>query len=519
MQLPGTQPGASMLTLLPVGAGVGRRHPVMLAAVFVAIALTGLLIGILIPKRYTASTSILVEQSNIIGPLMEGRAVPTDVANRAMIARDVAFSRRVMNDILEAGGWLADNPNPVTRDRLTEQIKNRTSIISPGGNLIRITYTDSDPKRAFLVTRRFGDLIIRESLATKERESRDAYDFINSQVAQYHRKLTQAEEKLKAYRLSNPDALPGVTADVSSRIGELRRLVDSARMDLIDARSEEGALQAQLSGESEISAVRTRAGQIRTRLAELNAERDRLLLTFTEQYPDVVRVTHQIRDLEEDLRREDARKQTRLAESPGALDGSAAMNPLYAELRSKLAEARQRSAASASRVATGQGFLGQELQRNGRIAESEGDVAELTRDYEVNRDLYQDLLKRRENARVSMNLDAQREGLSFRIQEPATMPVRPSGLRLMHVAVASLALAVFAPILLVFGVIKFDPRMRSPVQIERNAGLPVLGVVPPYPSRAKRMHHARRLAMASLLVLAVPLIFGLLFVYKLANST
>ena len=28
-------------------------------------------------------------------------------------------------------------------------------------------------------------------------------------------------------------------------------------------------------------------------------------------------------------------------------------------------------------------------------------------DYEVNRDLYQDLLKRRENARVSMNLDAE----------------------------------------------------------------------------------------------------------------
>ena len=218
MQLPGAQPGASMLTLLPVGAGIGRRHPVILAAVFVAIALTGLLVGVLIPKRYTASTSILVEQSNIIGPLMEGRAVPTDVANRAMIARDVAFSRRVMNDILKAGGWLADNPDPVTRDRLTEQIKNRTSIISPGGNLIRITYTDSDPERAFLVTRRFGDLIIRESLATKERESRDAYDFINSQVAQYHRKLTQAEEKLKAYRQSNPDALPGVTADVSSRI-------------------------------------------------------------------------------------------------------------------------------------------------------------------------------------------------------------------------------------------------------------------------------------------------------------
>src|SRR3546814_6719110 len=96
----------------------------------------------------------------------------------------------------------------------------------------------------------------------------------------------------------------------------------------------------------------------------------------------------------------------------------------------------------------------QEIERSGRIAASESSLAELTRDYEVNRDLYQDLLKRRENARVSMNLDAERRGLSFRIQEPATVPLRPSGLRLLHVAGAGLVFAVVAPLALLFGLIK-----------------------------------------------------------------
>ena len=50
-------------------------------------------------------------------------------------------------------------------------------------------------------------------------------------------------------------------------------------------------------------------------------------------------------------------------------------------------------------------MLNSELDRSRRIAASESALAELTRDYEVNRDIYQDLLKRRENARVSMNLD------------------------------------------------------------------------------------------------------------------
>ena len=69
----------------------------------------------------------------------------------------------------------------------------------------------------------------------------------------------------------------------------------------------------------------------------------------------------------------------------------------------------------------------EELARSRRIAASESALAELTRDYEVNRDIYQDLLKRRENARVSMNLDRASRGLTFRIQDPATMPLRPTG--------------------------------------------------------------------------------------------
>jgi polysaccharide chain length determinant protein (PEP-CTERM system associated) len=533
-QWPAVQDNApSMAAAIPVGVGIVRRHPVMLAALFASIALLGVLIGAFIPKKYTASTSILVEQSNIIGPLMEGRAVPTGVANRAAMAREVAFSRRVMNDILKTGGWLASHPNPVEQEQLIEQIKDRTSISTPmptiigkneppTGNLIQISYYDSDPKRAFIVTRRLGELIIEESLATKERESRQAYEFIKAQTEQYRQKLAQAEARLEDYRISHPDARAGVTTDVTSRIGELRRLVDGARMDMIDSASEEGALRSQLSGESEVSSILTHGGQIRARLAELQGERERLLLTYTEQYPDVVRVTHQIRDLEEDLARANAgqaAKSAGSAASLASLDGSVSMNPLYTELRSRMATAHQRRAASSSRLATGQSLLNEEMQRSTRIAQSERVLSALTRDYEVNRDLYQDLLKRRENARVSMNLDAEREGLSFSIQEPAVMPLRPSGLRMMHVALAGLVLALLAPLLLVAGYIKVDPRVRTPLQIERNAGLPVLGTIPRYSTRPQRVRGARRVAVASLMVLSVPIVFGLILAIKLANPS
>ena len=68
----------------------------MLATVFALIALGALVFGMLLPKKYNSSTTILVEESNIIQPLMEGRAVPTSVVRprRASRARWPSAARR-----------------------------------------------------------------------------------------------------------------------------------------------------------------------------------------------------------------------------------------------------------------------------------------------------------------------------------------------------------------------------------------------------------------------------------------
>ena len=104
---------STTMALIPVIRQELKRHSVWYAGIFAALALSALVIGILLPKKYASTTTILVEQSNIITPLMEGRAVPTSVANRAAIAREVAFSRKVMNEILSVGGWMDKNPLPL----------------------------------------------------------------------------------------------------------------------------------------------------------------------------------------------------------------------------------------------------------------------------------------------------------------------------------------------------------------------------------------------------------------------
>ena len=476
-----TRSGPDWLALVPVAVAEIRRRAFGLALGFAAIALAAVAVGLVLPKRYVSSTTILAGEANIIAPLMEGRAVPTGVADRARIAREVIFSRKVMADILETGGWADELDDPLARERAAEQIKLRTRVSSPGANLFEISYADKEPERAFLVAKRFAELFMEESLAAKERESREAYEFIDSQVKEYHGKLTDAESRLKVFRADNQDAAPGSETDVRTRIAQLRTGIEQARTGLSEMRMREASLQAQLSGEAEVSGARTRSGEMQIRLAELQGQLDRLRLEYTDEYPDVVRVRHQIEDLQVSI------AAARASEVPGQRDEAAAMrNPLYQELRSDLAQVRSDAAGLAARISENEALLQQELDRGRRVADSEADLAELTRDYEVNRDIYQDLLRRRENARVSMNLDAERRGLTFRVQEPAALPLQPSGLRLLHFGIAGLVLGVVMPLVLLGAFLFYDPRVRQAAALAGQQSLPVLVSIPEFRTLADR---------------------------------
>jgi capsular polysaccharide biosynthesis protein len=125
-----------------------------------------------------------------------------------------------------------------------------------------------------------------------------------------------------------------------------------------------------------------------------------------------------------------------------------------------------------------------------RIQANKAQYAELTRDMEVNQQIYNDLLKRREKARVSMHLDLEGQGLNYRIHETAQYPLEPSGPKFQAFASAGIVLGLLAPFGLAAGVLQIDPRVRARKQLEDGIGLPVLAEIPqvrtPYEKRRDR---------------------------------
>jgi hypothetical protein len=79
---------------------------------------------------------------------------------------------------------------------------------------------------------------------------------------------------------------------------------------------------------------------------------------------------------------------------------------------------------------------------------------------------------------VSMNMDRERQGLTFKIQEPASLPLAPSGLRFWHFVIMGLVLGVLLPIALLYARLRLDPRIRTGSAIVVPNKLPIVAVVP-----------------------------------------
>lgn len=452
-----------------------RRLVVLL---FVALSAAALGLGLIWPKSFTASTSILVDDRNIVQPLMQGTAVTTEISDRGRNAREVIYGRKIMDQILEYGGWLANHPTAEERERLIEEIKKRTAITPIGRNIIKIDYRDSNANRALRTTQKFAELFIQESIVAKAAESSAAFDFIDKQAQEYQDKLTRTEEQLAQLRSANLEARAGTESEVTARISELQRRIESSTQDLQEGEIKVAALEKQVSGEVEVTTAATREGQFRVRLAELQARLDTLRLSYLDTYPDIVQVKQQIHDLTEGINAERERREQNRRSGVAESDQAALNNPVYQQLRRELSQAKLTVEALKGRIADSQQRLQQEMGRGRLLHMGDARLAEVTRDYQVNRDIFQDLLRRRENARVSMNLDVERQGPTLKIQEPATLPLAPSGLNFWQFVAGGIVLGVLIPLGLLIVRLNLDPRIRMASAISSQHKVAVVAVVP-----------------------------------------
>src|SRR5690606_340949 len=233
---------------------------------------------------------------------------------------------------------------------------------------------------------------------------------------------------------------PGISEDaLTGRITGLQTNVETLTLDLQVARARRDELRQQLSRERQYIAQSYKSDVYRSSLAQAQTKLDTLRLSYQETYPDIVALKQQI----EDLRTAIARSED---EPMPSNDQSSSANPVYQKLKTDLSEAEVTVRTLELKLASAQRFLETGLGNSKQGAEYQARFAELTRNYTVTQQIYEDLLERKEKARMSVALDVQGQGLNYRVQEPPTYPTAPVGLRFVHFYLAAPFLGVLIPI-------------------------------------------------------------------------
>ena len=452
------------------------------AAVACSVAVVGA-IGISLYKdRYQASAKVYVDTQTVLKPLMVGLAFQPDTDQQVkMLARTLITRPNV--DRLAKSPVIGLPPfDPATYDRDLDELIGKIKFDPSGAaNLFALSYRDSDPQRARRLVDGLVNLFMESGTVAKQRDSAEASHFIDEQITSYEAKLREAENRVKDFKLRNFGVTGVANQDYFARVSALSDQVAKLKVDLVAAEHSKEALSKELAAEDPLlpadpalsQAVPTPPTETEVRLESQRRQLDEVLRRYTEEHPDVVALRRIIGQLEQQKRRE----LDSAAVVKPRIGGAAATNPVFQRLRVARAEAEANIASLRSQLGLQEQRLEQARSTAGRVPQAEAELVQLTRDYDILRKNYEQLVSRREAASLGVKIDQTSSLAEFRVVEPprvASTPVVPGR--------ALLALLLF-PVALLAGVAAAFVRSRTDnvllgeLDLFSITGRPVLGLV------------------------------------------
>ncbi|WP_101760253.1 XrtA system polysaccharide chain length determinant [Oceanicoccus sp. KOV_DT_Chl] len=456
-----------------------------------------LAVGVYWPERFETSTMLYADETNIIAPLLRGRAEVTDI-DRSEQARELIYTRKIMLRVATEMGLVDDSTSVEQQEARINDLRSNIQIKNEGKNYFRVFYSNKDQDLSFRVLNSVVDAFISDTSDKRRQESRGAYEFIEQQVVSYKRQLLLAEKQLKDFKSKNLD---GNEQSVSARINQLRLQIEELKLSIDEIESRDISLKQQLDSESEYLSSKSKVDEELNRLVALKDRLDVLRLSYQETYPDIVSLKQQISAQEVVIEAMEGGGGYRSS----SIDSSSVENPLYEELRRRQAETEVDLRSQRKRKEAIERMLAEEYKRAERVASKEAEMAELVRDYDVTREIYEEMLGRKEKARLSMTLDVEGQGTSFKIQEPSVYPLMPSGIRFIHFALAAPFVGLIVSVGLMVMYVLIDPRVRSASQLMHSLpnNIELLAVVPHV-----RTALTRRLLRTDMVVLTLVCFFA-----------
>jgi len=490
--------------ILLASRAIWRRRWLALGVTWCA-ALLGVALVWLVPNRYEANARIYVDTQTVLKPLMQGLAFQPDTDQQVRMLAKTLVSRPNVDHILKATHAAVPATgiaHELAIDRMIDRIK-----IDGGGNLYLISVRDSDPAAAKAVVAALVDLFVGNGTEAKQRDSSEAGSFIDEQIKTYEGKLSEAENRLKDFKIRN-FGVSGVSAqDYFGRTSAISDEVTRLQIAYAAAVQSRDALKHELAGEdphlppdAANPAQAPVPSELDVRIDTQKKQLDELLRKYTEAHPDVLSARQTIRQLEAQ------RTAERAAAKNSGHTGSAATSPVFQRIRVSLADAEANVASLGSQLAAQRERLVQLRASASKAPQAEAELAQLNRDYDVIRKNYEMLVARRESASLGVKMDQSDQLADFRVIEPphlmphAVFPDRTALAALALLASLGLGLGLAYALSVIY------PTFSSPRQLEIATKRPVIGTISSVTTTAiaaERRRDLQRVVLATVVFFVV----------------
>lgn len=471
-----------------------------IASVF---ALLGWLLVFMLPDRYEARASVLIDTRTALKPALEGLATQQDVGVELSYVRESLLTEARLLGIAQLVGLVKEEEtNPARSDRAVAGLRKHIVLTvrsaedqgPSGGTTYGIVYQDKNRVRALNVVSVLLQTLVDETLGGKKQGSERAQVFLESQVKDYEKRLRAAEDKLADFKSRHFGLMPSERGGYFEQLQKETVATAEARTKLLVAENRRAALAKQLHGDAAVSATAAVAGaggaagavgvDTVSRIAQTRAHLDELLLKYTDKHPDVIETRKTLAELES--RRAAEIESLRNGDASAAASSGASANPVYQSIQLELNHADVDIADLRTQLSEHEDKARQLREVLNTAPQVEAEYAQLNRDYDVNKAQYTALLSSFEKARLGERADSA-GSVKFQVVEPPIVSNRPVWpRRTLYLAGVLLAAAVLGAAA-ANRLDRIRPLVGSASALASTTGFPVMAVFgSAFPARSKR---------------------------------
>ncbi|KPJ49944.1 hypothetical protein AMJ40_04310, partial [candidate division TA06 bacterium DG_26] len=410
------------------------------------------------PNVYRATTTLIVESGDertdfpfIASPL--GRNL---LQNYCQLLRSKTLAERVVERLRESDPTLsilrAQNP----ADELVEHAISVSPIRET--DLIKVSAEARSDEEAVLIADAIAEEFVEQQLSVARGEFTEQRRFLEEQLPLVEERLAKSEEELKKFKESN--RLVSLSEETREQTKQL------LEFDL-------------LYGQTEIEYDATASPfvlQLRKELVNLETDYSLFLVQgLSSEHPKLLALKKSINEVKGKLREETQKilNQNLPVSDPLSFSHELADKILALEVEVVALQAKKDAL---SRIRE------QFSTRLRSMPQKELQLARLEREYEINAHTYGMLMEKYEEVKI---VEAGKMA-NVRIVDRATLPESPvkpkKRLNLALGLLIGLGLGIGAAFLLEY----VDTSIRSPTEVEKLVGLPVLGAIPKVKTRAKK---------------------------------